>query len=295
MLKVSCGVAKNKCSFLEDLLLDKKLDQFKELQWKVYAQIGVLNLQVDAYFRSINNFLNALDYIYVLFSKTPFELRKGYLLKDNKFVIRRNLFRIEKLINGEKLKKFIDINDPDYERCKYKIITKNNVEDFFDLIELQSILKNPRFYELALEHYDKVNQTKVKSIKQLIAKFTDNNIYNLNLLLQLVSRTTLASRGAIIDVDGYQVVTSVGINISDEKINRILDSISTPNKEIFSKGGLSNTRDFNREYLDRDIRAFICLPIYRENTDEEDKNFQKQNRKQSIRLQKDYRLPISRN
>ena len=271
---------------LEDLILNKKLDQFKEIQWNVYAQLGSSYLQSRAYLRSINSFLNALDVIYVLFNTIPLEFKRLYLLKDDKFLVRINLFIIEKLINGDKSKDFLDIDDENYEKYKVKLLSDNNLEGFFDIVELQNILKNRKFYKLALEHYDKFNGTNITSIEQLVASFTDNNIKNLDLLLQLACRTTLASRGAIIEEEGHKIITSVGQSIPQDKINSILENVSSINKEVFSKSSLNPTRDFNREYFRNNTRGLICLPIYKENENGNNENVQENNRKNYNKFQK---------
>jgi len=270
---------------LEDLLSNKKIDQFKEMKWNIYSKLGDLYLQSRAYFRSINSFFNALDIIYILFNTIPFEFKKIYLLKEDKFLVRTNLFRIGMLISSEGSKGTDDINNT-YKKYKDEFIAKSNSEDFFDIVELQNILNNKRFYELVVEYYDKVNETKVTNIEQLVASFTDNNINNLSALLRLACRTTLASRGAIIEEDGYKIITSVGPSMPPGRINSILEGTPGINKEVFSKSSLNPTRDFSKDHFGKDTRALICLPIYKESENRNVESIQDDNRRGYNELQK---------
>ncbi len=270
---------------LEDLLLNKELDLFNEMQWKILARLGMLYMQSSAYYRSINRLVEALDIMYVLFNKTPLEFNKVYLFKDNKFLVRATLFKIEELINVEKSEGHKVYDKIDCEKYRTELLLEKNIEDFFDISELQNILNNKTFYDLAMEYYDKFNENKITNVEQLVASFTENNVENLNALLNLICRRTLASRGAIIEEEGYKIVASLGQNISKERINIILEEIPNVRKEIFRNNNLNKIRQTNRDYLLNDTRGLICLPIYKEFGNRQDESIKENNRKNYNGLQ----------
>lgn len=271
---------------LEDMLLNQKLDIFKNMKWEIHNKLGILYLQTNQYFRSINNFLNALDIIYILFNAIPSNFRKSYLLKDDKFLVKINLFMVGSIISSGELNITKDIDTDNYKKYRDEFIATDNLDDCFDIVELESTLQNKRFYELAVEYYDKVNKTNIKSIEQLIASLTDNNINNLDSLLKLACRTTLATRGAIIAEDGCKIITNVGQNISQDKINSILEDISSVDGGIFSKSSLNPTIDFNQDLYGNDTRALMCLPIYKDSISVDTSNFEENNKRSYNGLQK---------
>lgn len=252
---------------LESLLSHNKLDQCKEMHWLIHAQFGRLYLVSKDYYRMINSFLNALDVIFLLYNKIPLEFRRSYLVLDDKFLVRENLVSIENLLKADEMNVSNNFKENKLNNCNEKLLNENNFESFFDILDLQNVLENKRFYELALENYDKVNQTQITCIDELIDSLSNNSTYNLTLLLQLACRTTLAVRGVIVTAQEYkyQTIAEVGQGISREKVDSIVESTSIAPKEIFVKSNLNPAYDFNREYFYKDTRAIICLPIYKEN------------------------------
>lgn len=247
---------------LEDLFLNKGLERFKEIQWQIYAQLGNLQLRKGQFYKAVNSFLDALSVVYVLFNKVPSQFQNAYLLRDNKIQIRDNLLSMEDLINNKQVDK---TGDELYAYCcgRYgkEFLDSEDVEQFFRLLESQNILRNKKFYELALENYDKVNKTKITDLKKLLQSLTHDNIINLNFLLQLACRTTLATSGAIIIAgdDKYETLTTVGQDVQTEKISEILDNVSNTNREVIIKNNLDMIKG-----LAQDTRASITLPIYKE-------------------------------
>src|SRR5690606_15203396 len=121
---------------LEELFLNQNLEKFKHLQWKLYVQLGNLQLELKEYFRAVNNFLNALDIVNVLFNKIPLQFKKSYLLKDDKFVVRANLIKMENLITGDEINEVLYANEYNYERYREDFVVENDIEHFFDILEL---------------------------------------------------------------------------------------------------------------------------------------------------------------
>ncbi|ABW18732.1 diguanylate cyclase [Alkaliphilus oremlandii] len=253
-------------SALENLLLHyaNEGDEFNEVKWKINMKLGILYIQSKAYYRSISRFLTALDLIYKLYMKVPVEYRKSYLMKDDKFLVKVFLSKMEKLIHTE----VVALTEKSDRICceKYKawFCSEERLDEFFDVVGLQKIINSRNFYDIAVEYYDTLTENTIKSVEQLIASLTEDNVYNLNIFLKFVGRVTLASKGAIIDDHGYKIITSFGENIPKEKLNSILESIPNINKEVFIKNDYSQNTEFNRDYFENDIRSIICLPIYKD-------------------------------
>lgn len=250
---------KEQIIILKNLILNEDLEKFKEVKWKILAQFGILQLKEKEYFKAINNFLDALTTIYTLFNEIPIQFRKLYLLKNDKFLVRANLLNMEDLINEDGINR-ITFMDSLKENNK-EFLDEKDPKRFFSLLESENILKNKGFWELALKDYDKVNKTKITDAEGLMRSLTSDNITNLNLLLQLACRTTLATSGLIIIENSgeYEAITRAGQIMSSDEFHNILDSISNIREDTITKNSLDPIRT-----LSQDIRASIILPIYKE-------------------------------
>lgn len=264
---------------LETLFSNKSLDMFKELQWQLNAQLGKLQLGKGQYYKAANRFLDALSIIYILFNKVPLHFQNLYLLKGDKISVRDSLLNMEGLINNGEGNGMTFIYDCG--RYSEKSLDEEDFKNFFELLKSQNILKNERFYELALENYDKVNKTKIKDLKDLLQVLTNDNVTNLNFLLQLAARTTLATSGVIIvsSEDKYESVATIGQNISEDRISEIVDTFFNTNNEIIIKNNLDLLKG-----VDKDIRASITLPIYKEYGDIQFESIGEDKRKSYSRL-----------
>ncbi len=243
----------NSIQKLEELLLKVINTKYKELTWKTYNLLGEAYLQIQDYYKATSCFLDALEAIQQLLNKVPDEFKGSYLINDEKYKIKQRLLLMENAIRGNQLENcgLLDIAGQQEDNL--------DLNDFFDNTRFKELFQNETFYNLALEQYKKMFPIKVDNTGQLLESFTNDPVYNLDLLLRLSGKYVLATKGVFLGAteEGLERIASFGQDVNIDEITHIIDKLSTSSFGIL----VDNSTDNGGEPLVNDAKALICIPI----------------------------------
>ncbi|SET69487.1 diguanylate cyclase (GGDEF) domain-containing protein [Natronincola peptidivorans] len=252
---LSAETIEEKTRILENLLSHKAEELCKELKWKIYKELGEGYFVLKEFYKATSHYFQALYTIKTLYFKVPEEYKNNYLLSKEKYHIKEKLLDMEKLINTGGFYFYNSINDS-YLSPKTAIDPKN----FFEISSMQSLFKNPEFYNLALEQYEKVFPFNIHKVEDLVKALVYNTEYNLDLLLKLAAKNLLATKAIIATHNNYEKVVSLGQEIMIEEIGHILEKVAKKQQGLYINN-INNFMETDKEFMYHDTKAFICLPI----------------------------------
>lgn len=262
----------------ENLLVEISETYEKEIKWQIYERLGALYFKERDYYRATSYYLNALEVIQGLLARTPREYKESYLKVKNKFRIKEQLLKMERVIQNQ--------TDP----TDVKEPVQEDVLDFvsfFDVSRYKELFHNPAFYDLALQQYKALISIDIDSIESLVAALTNDVVYNLGLITRLAGKYVLATRGALLGVkdEGYEFVTSFGSKISLEEIRHILEKCAVTKEGLLIENHLTHGIENSGLYNSKDTRAIICLPIINNSRNDEIPGFeQRQPVKEKVKV-----------
>ncbi len=247
---------REKIEALESLI--GKLESYndKELEWKIYCGLGYAYFLEKDYYKATSYYLNALEVIQTLLNRTPDKYKKLYLLVNNKYSLKHQLTKMEDLIQKGEIYGIGHTNT----RLTVEDI---NLKEFFDISRFQELFQNPAFYELALQQYKSLVSIDIDSTEDLLQKLTSDVYYNLELLIKLAGKNVLATSGALLGAreDGYEVIASIGSKFNVEKVSHILEKTASNKSGLLIMNQITQIGESNRDFVDKETRASICLPI----------------------------------
>ncbi|MBM7614846.1 diguanylate cyclase [Alkaliphilus hydrothermalis] len=230
----------------------------KEIQWKIYSNLGYAYFVEGDFYRATSYYLNALEVIQLLLNGTPDQYKKSYLLSEDKYGLKHQLLKMERLIQQGL------IDEMDFSSNK-KLMPMEDIDlqDFFDISRFQELFQNPAFYDLALQQYKSLVSIDVDNLEDLLQNLTNDIYYNLDMLLKLAGKYVLATTGALLGVneDGFEVISSIGSKLNVEKINHLLEKTASNRNGLLIMNQFNQATDGNREYGHKVTKATICLPI----------------------------------
>lgn len=245
----------------ENLLdIEKNMRKYDLPHIDVYANIilGSRSIQYGKPYQAINYLLEALDLIYGLIKNIPDrELQIGYIKRHKGDDIKLKMTQtIEKAL-GIKVDS-IYIKDIDLDQ---------NIEKYFDYRPLIAIMDDEDFNNIIESNYYYGDIKDISNIETLISNLTSDYEYNLNLILKYIGRETLAEKGYILAYDDekskYLPIASLNNNDMYWFPNENLLSLANRYEDgiLITNGKEPNIIGLHREFLSKDIRALICVPI----------------------------------
>ncbi|NLW23030.1 MAG: diguanylate cyclase [Tissierellia bacterium] len=256
---LSYSIDQEKNSYMNILKLEEDLKKYNLTNLSIFANtiIGYRFAEDDKYYEAINYLLETLDSIYKQIRNIPDrQLQINYIKSKGGDQIKR---KINELISKDFGKKIDCLTTDD-------LYSNINIQEYFDYGPLLSLIDDNKFAKIVEINYLYDEFKNIYGIEDLLANLTKDYEYNLKLILKYLAKETLAQRGYIL--------------IFDNESNRYIPMISlnddlnwTPNVNLLSianryeKGILINNKLGNniiglyREFLGKDIRALLCIPI----------------------------------
>ncbi len=239
--------------------LEENMKKYNLVHLDIYANILIgVNFTVDEkYYQAINYLLQSLDLIYGTIKNIPErDLQVGFIKRHRTDNIKIKLLEVMYKIFNKRLD-CICIDD---------IGPNDNIEKYFDYNSLFSLIDDSQFTKITEMNYLYEETKDIFTIEDLIKNLTNDYKYNLKLILKYISKEAFAQRGYIL--------------IYDEENNRYTPIISLnghmnwkPNENLLALAGryengilissslVSNVIGLHKEFLPKDTRALICVPI----------------------------------
>lgn len=256
MIILSMDTRKSSINKMIDLKSKLSTINFFSMEFLCNAIIGLKLFKNELYEESIRCFLDGLDDIYnnilklsnFQFQTSYIKSRKGDLLKENIAIAIKKSF------------------NKDLEYSLFTNINEENLYSYFDFTSIFEILDNEDISKLAkLEYYGEA--MKLNSVEDLISNFTGDFRYNLDLIINYISKETLATIGLILsynnDLRKFTSVSSIGNNLDYEFNLNILNLATQDRKGILINNKIKERPNKRyKEFLTEDVKGIICVPIF---------------------------------
>lgn len=245
---------------LEELDKMIKSHNFIHLNILVNIIIGSNLVKEEKYYQAINYLLESLDLIYGIVKKIHSKSLQISFIKNHgvdkiKFMLAEAIYNI-----CNRRVEFVQIDQLKSEEPVDQYFDYNIIFNFIDDAQFDNIIKLNCLYE---------NIKHIRTIEDLINSLTNDYKHNLYLILQYLSKETLAQRGFILiyDDEKNEFIPIIGIGEKDIeawKANENLLALSGryDNGILISSNLGNNIIGLHREFLLKDTRAIICVPIF---------------------------------
>lgn len=244
----------------------------------------VINSTIASIFEKNKKYKEAIKYnimvmedIYKNAIKIPeWSLKISYIKSRNIDKIKEN---IRELLNKE------------YGLSLYRVKTEDisyeedydALANYFDLTEIIEAVGKKEFSQINNIH-SYGDTLKVEGIDSLVAMFKNDYKYNLDLILNYISKEAMANKAFILEynkeIGGYDIITSIDKDENHEDVNDGILKLSTiTEKGLLIKNNLENSlKRVYKNFLSRDIFGLICVPIYFNKFSSQDQDERRLNR-----------------
>ncbi|WFA09439.1 diguanylate cyclase [Tissierella sp. Yu-01] len=221
-----------------------------DIDYRVY--LGLQYIESKSYSKALRQFLEALDGLYKIGRNLPeCDLKYSFLeSKHPEFIKDKILLVLERGYNK-------DISEIRKNRTKLR-----DFDTYFDIRDIIDSLSKDEFYDIL---YYQDNDCKIMNSMDLLSQMHDNYVENLRLILQYLTKETIAKRGMIIKIDEEMgsLETFISINedntLPDEII--LLNTLRSKEPFLFNR----SIKQFNKtkigSLLSNQITGVICIPI----------------------------------
>lgn len=220
--------------------------------------LGMKFSQKGRHYEGINYLLEAQDRLYALIKNIPDrELQKGFIKRHRGDIIKRELIRIINQVFDKK----IDCV------CIDELKPGDKIEKYFDYRQLINLMKDEDFVKIIeVSSYLDDDIKDIKDLDTLIPKLTSNYKTNLKLILKYLAKETLAKKGYILaydeDTNKYLPIASLDGDYDWIPNENLLSLANRYERGVLITNNFGdNTIGLYREFLPKDTRALICIPI----------------------------------
>ena len=209
------------------------------------------------YYKAFNYISEAIDLLYRIVRDIPeAEFQISLMKKTRTDSVKKLLFDIIDKVFGEKL---------DYYQVE-NLNTLNNIDKYFDYSSLLGVMNETQYTKLVENNALYTHTRDINDILTLMERLNDDYKHNLQMILEFLSKETLAQRGYILmydeEINKYSSIVSLG-GAMDFKPNQNLLSLANRYKNgiLLSTSLESNVVGLYREFLPKGTKALICVPI----------------------------------
>ena len=259
-------------------------NKYKEIDiyWRLYTAMGDHYLEKKDYLYAVIYYFEACGILKDIIRKLSLEYRLSYtqlnnaLRPFNKFLAINNYYKSNK---DTKVLEEKSANVYDEEGLLYLLEQVNH----------KDILKNKNFIKSMKKIYSSSLHEDIHDISDVLENLQSDNGKNLELIIDYLSYITLATRGSIIINDNdkaYKVIASSDRRYELPQNQEILSKILTGESPVLvTDTSLEQNINGDTNSIHNSLKAFICIPIIMENTNE--KGFIKSERRKNIQGSKD--------
>lgn len=236
------------------LLLEEDIAKYEFPKLELYLNIILGNKFFDKtkYYKSTNYYINAIDLYHRMLKRIPKDwLREKYIIKNIMYTIVDKIEKIKEVVLGIKSR---------------KKLTKIELDDYLNFNNLKELINNKKVYSVAMKHYNNFIIGNINNVGDLITNFTTDYIKNMDMVLRYALRETFAKRGFIAlyeeNGDDLKIIASTTESYQIPIGREIVSKVKHDRKGII----LNSAFDFqDNKYLmvDDEIKALICVPIYK--------------------------------
>lgn len=228
-----------------------------QILWRIYSEIGNYYFNNREYSYAATYYFEACGLVSDLVLQVPKEYRVNFINNNNMAKPFLRFIDIENYFESGKL--FSKIN-----ASSISLTSEADIEVLFNYLNNNKILKNKSFIKSLKKLWSFSLGEDIQGIEGLISKLGYNSISNMELIVQYISYTTLATKASIIvekDKKFEALVSSNGDNELPRDlsiIQRCRDSLKPIiNKENFLEGlNLKSCR-----ISSSNVRGTMCIPI----------------------------------
>ena len=262
--------------FNEAIEYSKKYKEI-DIYWKIYTAIGDCYFDKKDYLYAVIYYFEACGILKDIILQLPIQYRLSYIKLNNALKPFNKFLGINNYYKSNKDAKVLEV-DP---------IDVDNEEGLLYLLEQvnhKDILKNKNFIKSIKKIYSSSLHEDIHDISDVLERLQSDNAKNLELIIDYLSYTTLATRGTIIISDNdkeYKVIAASDrryeLPQNKESLSKIL---SRERPVLVMDGSLEQSINGDTNSIHNTLKASICIPIIMENTNE--KGFMKDERRKNM-------------
>lgn len=252
-----------------------------EIEFFTNIALGDICLESQKYYKSVNYYLTAIDMLYRLANKISDKaLQVAFVNKNSVSKIREKLNTIVSIVKG-------------YEIACTESISFNEstkLKDYFDIKRTVDLFNEDIFNAEYMESL-KSEKDIAKSFEDLILQLSNDYRHNLDTILEYGVSKTFANRGLILahDFESNKLITVASTSeddyIPDKEL--IISEIKQRNKGIIINKSFEYDEQDSLLNISDNIKAMICMPIFKLQLTEEDTSILERRKKTRIQNKDD--------
>jgi diguanylate cyclase (GGDEF)-like protein len=253
-----------KVKLLEEALELAKNEGLKGYEIFIYNSLGDHFFKQKEYYSAIKYYFEACEIIKKIAMQIPEEYRINYMTSLNYMHSFKRLIDINRIYSGRTINAGLD-------EIVANNLTTKALEDLFEYKDLFEILANKQFIKAAEKDYDYIIPKEIKNINDVINNLSGNSIKDLDLIVKLAAKSTLATRSYIMLVDENQdtsVVAAKDNNMEIPNIKFIIEKVNSTKEPLFIAERTNAGSMEDLDILPIGIKAAICIPILKRMGDE---------------------------
>ncbi len=254
-LRKMIGIAyeNNREQHYELLLESDRQHIADENAWVVFKAIGDEYFTLNNYFKSISNYMMAIDILHKLTQRIPVNHRDSYIMNDEmKLDLKYRINELKRRIVGSKTTEKSGF---------YNEFEISSSDEFFNLTALTDLYKNQKFLKTVQQIYFEKYDTKFEHINDLIRCLQSDELHNIKQMLLYFVQYCFADRGYVIVVDengNQQEIIKSSLTIPEPDVNALMKNMAADDDGLVISFIEQNT---NSPLLARNLKGLICIPI----------------------------------
>ena len=235
-----------------------------EIKWKIYKAIGECCLEEKEYHEALKHYISALNILRKLVYNVPDEYKITFVMSHDRNTVKDGLKRISEIMQSKKTSQ--------EKKKDASGITLQNMDSYFDYTNYVDIYRKGEKEEAEEEKVDVRTYNKLLiKIKEVISKFTDDNIENIKSIVNLCAEVTQAKNAFVATLDEEDNLNILGSYSRYSEISfykYVIEQVRQKKDSII----VTDVFDYNKNKGDllipNEITAVYCVPIM--STKEED-------------------------
>ncbi|ADL52498.1 diguanylate cyclase [Clostridium cellulovorans] len=246
---------KEKIKYLNNCVNLRFNGNAKNIEWKVYNDIGNCLKNDNDYINAINYYLEACDKIKDMILALPVSYRSDFINFNKLMKPFNNLIAILLEIEAN-IEPLSDIKE---------IKSEEDIEKLIKITNFREIVNNEKFFTLVQKNFDQENHNTIVDIEAIIKNLNSDPLVSLDIIIKYLVRTTLSSEGYILSeqLEGNnKVMASFNGSISYSFHNYILEKVRAEEKPILVTVNDVENLKIREGLLPNSAKAVMCIPIY---------------------------------
>ncbi len=249
-----------------------------EIKWKIYKAIAKTYQNKKEYQDALKYYISALNILRKLVHNVPDEYKTTFILSHDRNTVKEGLRDISEMIMNSKGLSFdaqTDVNK----------ITLQNLDKYFDYTNYIDIYREGEEEEVSEVKVDAGTYSKLlNKIRDLINKFSENNIENIKNIVDLCTEITQAKNAfiAILDEeDNLDILASYNRYSENSFYKYVIEQVKQKKDSIIVTDVFEYNNSKGDLLIPKEITSVFCIPIMG-TKNEDELGLIKERRKQKI-------------